>query len=298
MKTAILAVATALLCGVCVWGVIALNSQNDPTRDAPDFSSMSSDAFYREIVVMRGTVEDLAWIDARVAVVSGEPTATVSTRATMADLQIGNGESFKKGDVLVKTGAGAVNATFDGRLEDVRAANGSLSLVLINYERFVIQGVLPQELLGVVRTGDPTRICFNGIEYEAAFRHVSALVDEDSLAPFVVDYVDPNLAVPWGASVTVRVRKQSVEEALFVPEYALLESGGQSHYVLVRDDPDGDAVSREVVVGIRGDGQAEIISGLEEGEIVLVDVATDLESGRADEGEARPPATSSPTAGG
>lgn len=71
-----------------------------------------------------------------------------------------------------------------------------------------------------------------------------------------------------GLNATVDLQVESREQAVVIPLSAVVESDGRSFVYVVSE---GKAVLREVVLGIREKEMVEVISGLEEGELVVVE---------------------------
>ena len=61
--------------------------------------------------------------------------------------------------------------------------------------------------------------------------------------------------------------RDSRKDVLFLPSAAVLSKNGEKYVYVVAD---GKAVHREVTTGIVGDGIVEILSGVKEGEEVIV----------------------------
>ena len=63
---------------------------------------------------------------------------------------------------------------------------------------------------------------------------------------------------------------------LFVPEQAVFKKQGKWFVYTVNN---GKAALREIEVGLRNDDQAEILSGLNEGEIAITELINQLQDG-------------------
>lgn len=283
MKKIFFAVVTILFCGICVWGIITLNGKDTYYNSSENLTSMNTDKFYKDVLVFKGRVEDSVWIEGRISAKNGESTKTVSTVATIDDLKVSLGSSFNIDDVILETSAKTIKASFNGRLEGITYEGKTLYLELLNYDEFEISGYLSQELLGTIKANDKVVIKFNDNEYSGTISFISNIVNEELQVLYKLDYSDSELVIPFGAGVKVKIVKKYVDDALYIPEYALLKSGNDNYYVLVRDLE--NVVTKEVTIGIQGDGQVEIISGLEEGQTVLVDISNTTENNLNDTSE-------------
>ncbi|ROO90341.1 RND family efflux transporter MFP subunit [Actinocorallia herbida] len=80
-----------------------------------------------------------------------------------------------------------------------------------------------------------------------------------------------------GMSAVVRITVREVADVLVVPVAAVVSSGRDS---VVWVDDGGKAVRRIVTLGAEGDGTAEVVSGLKEGDRVVVSGADSVEAGQ------------------
>ncbi len=77
-----------------------------------------------------------------------------------------------------------------------------------------------------------------------------------------------SLMPPLGTDATVNVTCKSAQNALLVPVQTLYQPAGQPAYVYVLNQQ-GQPEKRNVVVGIKSITEAEIISGLNQGDRVI-----------------------------
>jgi len=125
-----------------------------------------------------------------------------------------------------------------------------------------------EELRGRVRLVEP-----------AGFTKVSALGVEEQRVNVIIDFDDPAAAFAQLGDryrVEVRVVVWSTDDAVTVPVSSLVREGdGWSVFVV-----DGDrAVRRTVEIGQRSDTSAQVLSGVEPGERVVVFPSDQLEDG-------------------
>jgi hypothetical protein len=82
-----------------------------------------------------------------------------------------------------------------------------------------------------------------------------------------LEFTDENDAIKDGLTANVGIIIAAKQDILVVPRSAILEQGGKS-YVMVRSAA-GQPELREVTAGLEGNGKAEIVSGLNAGEMVV-----------------------------
>lgn len=123
----------------------------------------------------------------------------------------------------------------------------------------------PEQLHGRVRVVEPY-----------AFTKTSALGVEEQRVNVIADLLDPPGALGDGYRVEARFVVWEDEDVLKIPGSALFRLGdGWATFVVA----DGRARLRRLDIGQRGGSEAEIRSGLEAGEIVIVHPANDIEDG-------------------
>lgn len=139
----------------------------------------------------------------------------------------------------------------------------------------------PESLAGKLKPGLPVRLTTPlapGQAVEAVVSDLRPTVRRGSRAlEVIVDFPNPGDWRP-GASVTARVRVARREDAVMVPESAVVaRPAGKVVYVIER----GRARQRRVRTGLVQNGQVEIVEGLAAGETVAVDGAGFLTDGTA-----------------
>ncbi|MQA88625.1 MAG: efflux RND transporter periplasmic adaptor subunit [Gemmatimonas sp.] len=122
-------------------------------------------------------------------------------------------------------------------------------------------------LLGQVRRVEPS-----------AFTEVSALGVEEQRVNVVGDLVDPPPTLGDRYRVETRIVVWEGVDVVKVPTSALFQVGEAWMVFAVEG---GEAVQREVVVGQRGAAEAEVLSGLEPDETVVLFPSDQLEDGAA-----------------
>ncbi|MCP5181955.1 MAG: efflux RND transporter periplasmic adaptor subunit [Pseudomonadales bacterium] len=138
---------------------------------------------------------------------------------------------------------------------------------------------LPEVHLALVRPGlpvDARSVAFGDRVFHGDVHTVGSRVDPVSRAITVRAVLDnPDLTLRPGMLFTVLLRIQP-HDAVTVPDLALVQEGDATYLYTVIDDR---AVRRNVVIGQRREGWAEVKDGLEAGEEVVVDGQIKLRDG-------------------
>ena len=131
--------------------------------------------------------------------------------------------------------------------------------------------LLPEDALGKIETGDQASVTVSSLEgssFQATVTSVAPFIDPDTglLSAEVSISNDEGTLYP-GMAAEVAVRLDVHSSVIAVPELSLISS--TSGYQIAVEE-NGIARLREAQVGYRGNGLAEIITGLEPGESLIV----------------------------
>jgi membrane fusion protein, multidrug efflux system len=148
---------------------------------------------------------------------------------------------------------------------------GAQLFTVVRTDVLELAATVPARFASQVRTGQLTRFTADGRSIEGRVVRVSATIDPATRSITVyVQVPNPAGALKGGTFVSGRVVGRSIPEALVIPVAGVRQHEGGTPYVYTID---GETVAqKDVQVGVvdEGAGIAEIISGLEEGERVIV----------------------------
>ena len=161
--------------------------------------------------------------------------------------------SVNLGD-YVKDGADLVN------IED-------LSQVLVDFR-------LPERFIARVKTGQAVEVTLDAVpgqRFNARIDALDAVIDADGRSLLVRARLDnPGGVLKSGLFARTRIVFAQRENALVVPEEALVPQGGKQYLYKVVDGPDGKVSKRiEARIGLRLPGKAEVLEGLAPGDLVV-----------------------------
>ncbi|MGH2354751.1 MAG: HlyD family efflux transporter periplasmic adaptor subunit [Chloroflexota bacterium] len=171
--------------------------------------------------------------------------------------------------------AGSLRAPFAGVVAAVlvRAgdpvAPGQTALLLAKPGDAIVRVDLTDKDAAVLAVGQPATVQLEVGDGQPIDASVAALSEGEGVArtaQFQVSWAE-GAAPALGSTTKVAVTLQQKEDVLLVPEKAI-RSAGDRRYVEHMDD--GRRRLVDVEVGIIGGGDAEIVSGLTEGQLVLV----------------------------
>jgi len=134
---------------------------------------------------------------------------------------------------------------------------------------------LPERYASRVRPGHPVDASIDalpGLKFKGQVAALDAAIDANGRALLVRARLDNAAGVLRpGMFARVRVVFGTRENALLVPEEALLPQGGRQYVFKVVDGPGGGKVSQKLdaKVGLRLPGKVEILEGLKPGDVVV-----------------------------
>ena len=214
------------------------------------------------------------------SVVPGQVLAWISStdRAALLDAARKEGEeSFKYWEEAYK--AIPLVAPIKGKVI-VRAAEPGQTIttqdtVLVISDRLIVKAQVDETDIGKVRPGQSARISLDAYPekvVEAVVNHIayeSRLVNNVTIyeVDILPDRVPP--AFRSGMSANVEIVEDSRQDVLTLPREAV-KTEGDDCYVLVPGEEGGQPNRRPVQTGLTNGRIVEIISGLEEGDAVLI----------------------------
>jgi HlyD family secretion protein len=177
------------------------------------------------------------------------------------------------GDLQKRVDDLTIRAPFDGMVasiavqdRDAVAPNQAI-LMVVNLTSLELQIDLPEEYAGDTALGTPAAISFNGREYQGKVTAISPEVVNSQIAATVAfTDVQPE-GLKQNQRLTTRLLFESKKNVLKVARGAFLDSsGGRSAWVV-----DGKmATRRPITTGATSVGEVEILSGLQQGETIIV----------------------------
>ena len=171
-----------------------------------------------------------------------------------------------------------VKAPFTGSVAQRSATVGDYVAVgtpivrLLKTDRLRLRLDVPERESGAVRLGQSVRVQVEGdatVHSSTIARIAPAIRESDRMLAVEADLERAPELRP-GAFARARIVVREQEPGLSVPAEALTGFAGLEKVVVVRD---GQAVETTVATGRRGDDWVEIVSGLEAGQVVVLDPA-------------------------
>jgi multidrug efflux pump subunit AcrA (membrane-fusion protein) len=156
-------------------------------------------------------------------------------------------------------------------------ASGTPIITIIDISQVVARANIPVKEASMIKVGRPARIAGPDGDLAGKVTVVSPAVDPNTTTVEVwVQVANPGEKLKPGASVRVAIIAETIQNTIVIPASALLnaDDGGQKVMVVTSDSK---AHERRVSVGIRQGARVQIVSGLQDGEQVVVSGGLGLE---------------------
>ena len=182
----------------------------------------------------------------------------------------------KKGEVILTLKDGEqLIADFAGKLGKREIAQGvlgseSLIITLDDLKRIVIDIKVPENYVGVLKTGLKAEVTSSAYKkiFNGKIETISSRIDPSTrsiLSRIVVD--NSNSEIIPGQLMTVKIIYDEIDQ-IGVPESAVTIQGNTAFVYTV----DNDVVEkRNIEIGKRNFGKVSVLSGLDEGEVVIAE---------------------------
>jgi len=192
------------------------------------------------------------------------------------DLKLKN--FVKEGEILIKLKSGNILAPFSGILgytgltEDILVSNNIIIITLDDNSTIYSDIKIPENYSAFMKKGLPVEVKIASYKdklFEGEVDFVSSRINADTrslLSRIKID--NKNLELISGSLLEVAV-KFNQRNSLGVPDTSVMVEGDKS-YVYKIDNED-IANKAEVKIGLRSDKNIEIISGLNEGDIIVAE---------------------------
>ena len=184
----------------------------------------------------------------------------------------------KKGDVIIKLKSGNITAPFNGVLgytgltEDILISNNIFIITLDDNSTIYSDIKIPENYSKSIKKGLPVDVklsSFKDKTFSGEVDFVSSRINADTRSILSrIKVENSNLELISGSLLEVRV-KFNLRNSLSVPDTSVMIEGDKSFVYKINSE--NIANKTEVETGLRGNENIEIISGLNEGEIIVAE---------------------------
>ena len=187
-------------------------------------------------------------------------------------------EFVKEGEILIKLKSGNILAPFDGVLgytgltEDILVSNNIFIITLDDNSTIYSDIKIPENYSASIKKGLPVEIkisSYRNKTFQGEIDFVSSRINADTRSLLSrIKVQNKNFELISGSLLEVSV-KFNLRNSLGIPDTGVMIEGDKSFVYKINDKNIVDKV--EVSTGIRSNKNIEIITGLEEGDIIVAE---------------------------
>ena len=187
-------------------------------------------------------------------------------------------EFVKEGEILIKLKSGNILAPFDGVLgytgltEDILVSNNIFIITLDDNSTIYSDIKIPENYSASIKKGLPVEIkisSYRNKTLQGEIDFVSSRINADTRSLLSrIKVQNKNFELISGSLLEVSV-KFNLRNSLGIPDTSVMVEGDKSFVYKINDKNIVDKV--EVSTGIRSNKNIEIITGLEEGDIIVAE---------------------------
>ena len=192
------------------------------------------------------------------------------------DLELRN--FVKKGDILIKLKSGNILAPFNGVLgytgltEDILVSNNIIIITLDDNSTIYSDIKIPENYSASIKKGLPVNVKISSYKdkiFQGEIDFVSSRINADTRSLLSrIKVENKNLDLISGSLLEVSV-KFNLRNSLSVPDTSVMVEGDKSYVYKITDE--NVANKTEVITGLRSNKNIEILSGLDEGNIIVAE---------------------------
>ncbi len=205
--------------------------------------------------------------------VDEETLAILKAEATLANLKYSLAKMQLEGSVITAPCDGLITAV-NAKVED--DAEVAEIITIARATTPVLQFIIDESDYTYMVTGIPGQVVFTALPekiFTGTVSRVDLGMDSSFGFPsikgqFSLDnspYFD-NVTLPYGMMGTITMTVKEVNQAIVVPVGAVLSASDGTPYVYLLNS--GTPIKQEIEVGVQGDTYFEVLSGLQEGDLV------------------------------
>ena len=187
-------------------------------------------------------------------------------------------DNVKKGDLIVQLKDRNIVAPFDGVLGyrgitgDILGSDNSIIITLDDNSILYSDIKIPETFASFIKKDLPVKAKFSGMKnkvYDGKIYAVSSRINAEtrSLLTRVIIQNENSELIP-GSLLEINVN-YNARNSLGIPDTSMMVEG--SKYFVYKVSEDNIANKTEIEIGIRNNGFIEIVSGLDEGEIIVAE---------------------------
>ena len=210
------------------------------------------------------------------AISSKSKTFKIRKDDVLGELNLKN--KVKKGDLILNLKSGNIIAPFDGVLgytgltEDIFVSDNIFIITLDDNSSIFSDIKVPESFAQFIKKGLPVEARVSSYKdrvFNGEIDFISSRINADTRSLLSrIKINNKNLELLSGSLLEITV-KFNLRDSLGVPDTSIMMEGEKSYVYIVSD---GNIANKtEIEIGLRGKGRVEILSGINEGDLIVAE---------------------------
>ena len=210
------------------------------------------------------------------AISSKSKTFKIRKDDVLGELNLKN--KVKKGDLILNLKSGNIIAPFDGMLgytgltEDIFVSDNIFIITLDDNSTIFSDIKVPESFAQFIKKGLPVEAKVSSYKdrvFNGEIDFISSRINADTRSLLSrIKISNKNLELLSGSLLEITV-KFNLRDSLGVPDTSIMMEGEKSYVYIVSDE--NIANKTEIEIGLRGKGRVEILSGINEGDLIVAE---------------------------
>ena len=210
------------------------------------------------------------------AISSKSKTFKIRKDDMLGELNLKN--KVEKGDLILKLKSGNIIAPFDGVLgytgltEDIFVSDNIFIITLDDNSTVFSDIKVPESFAQFIKKGLPVEARVSSYKdrvFNGEVDFISSRINADTRSLLSrIKINNENLELLSGSLLEITV-KFNLRDSLGVPDTSIMMEGEKSYIYTVSDE--NIANKTEIEIGLRGEGRVEILSGINEGDLIVAE---------------------------
>lgn len=171
-----------------------------------------------------------------------------------------------------------IRAPFDGIITNIEISpqehisNSQELFTLVNISRIQVYAKVLESEIGKMKVGRKVDLKFSaypGRVFKGKVKAISPIINpDDKTCNVIIDVGNPDEEIKPGMHAEVEIVAEIYKDRILIPQDAVLSRSGRKLAFVVIDDV---AKWRYIEIGLENEEYAEVLEGIKEGELVLID---------------------------
>ncbi len=171
-----------------------------------------------------------------------------------------------------------IRAPFDGIITNIEISpqehisNSQELFTLVNISRIQVYAKVLESEIGKMKVGRKVDLKFSaypGRVFKGKVKAISPIINpDDKTCNVIIDMGNPDEEIKPGMHAEVEIVAEIYKDRILIPQDAVLSRSGRKLAFVVIDDV---AKWRYIEIGLENEEYAEVLEGIKEGELVLID---------------------------